>query len=103
MIFELKIYSLYTHIDKFEAFSSSVGELFCIIMDMEYLQNLDVQLLVGGAVAVLAIAVGAAYLFSSKKPKGLTFNSICYIFQIIYVWMWDFNIFDMRLKLFVCI
>lgn len=72
-------------------------------MDMEYLQNLDVQLLVGGAVAVLAIAVGAAYLFSSKKPKGLTFNSICYIFQIIYVWMWDFNIFDMRLKLFVCI
>ncbi|KAH9770988.1 NADH--cytochrome b5 reductase 1 [Citrus sinensis] len=38
-------------------------------MDMEYLQNLDVQLLVGGAVAVLAIAVGAAYLFSSKKPK----------------------------------
>lgn len=69
MIFELKIYSLYTHIDKFEAFSSSVGEFFCIIMDMEYLQNLDVQLLVGGAVAVLAIAVGAAYLFSSKKPK----------------------------------
>lgn len=43
-------------------------------MDMEFLQNVDVQLLVGGAVALVAIAVGAAYLFSSKKPKGLTFH-----------------------------
>ncbi|KAJ4721357.1 NADH-cytochrome b5 reductase [Melia azedarach] len=40
------------------------------MMDMEFLQNVDVQLLVGGAVALVAIAVGAAYLFSSKKPKG---------------------------------
>ncbi|GAV69958.1 NAD_binding_1 domain-containing protein/FAD_binding_6 domain-containing protein [Cephalotus follicularis] len=37
---------------------------------MECLQTLDVQVLVGVAVAVLAIGVGAAVLFSSKKPKG---------------------------------
>ncbi|GLT26242.1 hypothetical protein SLA2020_013240 [Shorea laevis] len=39
-------------------------------MDMESLQSLDIQILVGVAVAVLAIGVGAAYLFSSKKSKG---------------------------------
>ncbi|KAE8660052.1 NADH--cytochrome b5 reductase 1 [Hibiscus syriacus] len=39
-------------------------------MDLEFLQSVDVQILVGAAVAVLAIVVGAAYLFSSRKPKG---------------------------------
>lgn len=39
-------------------------------MDLEFLQSLDVQILVGVGVAVLAIVVGAAFLFSSKKPKG---------------------------------
>nr|AAV69019.1 NADH:cytochrome b5 reductase [Vernicia fordii]AAV69021.1 NADH:cytochrome b5 reductase [Vernicia fordii] len=39
-------------------------------MDLEFLQTLDVQILVGVAVAVLAIGIGAVFLFSSKKPKG---------------------------------
>ncbi|EOY10436.1 NADH:cytochrome B5 reductase 1 isoform 1 [Theobroma cacao] len=39
-------------------------------MDLEFLQSVDVQILVGVAVAVLAIGVGAAYLFSSRKSKG---------------------------------
>ncbi|KAK2638383.1 hypothetical protein Ddye_026178 [Dipteronia dyeriana] len=39
-------------------------------MDLDFLQTLDVQLLVGGGVALLAIVIGAAYLFSSRKPKG---------------------------------
>ncbi|XP_062113736.1 NADH--cytochrome b5 reductase 1 [Humulus lupulus] len=37
---------------------------------MEFLQTVDSQLLVGAAVAVLAIGVGAVFLFSSRKPKG---------------------------------
>ncbi|KAK3198231.1 hypothetical protein Dsin_021646 [Dipteronia sinensis] len=39
-------------------------------MDLNFLQTLDVQLLVGGGVALLAIVIGAAYLFSFRKPKG---------------------------------
>ncbi|KAJ9185725.1 hypothetical protein P3X46_005322 [Hevea brasiliensis] len=39
-------------------------------MDLEFLQTLDVQILVGVAVAVLAIVMGAVFLFSSKKLKG---------------------------------
>ncbi|KAJ9179853.1 hypothetical protein P3X46_008169 [Hevea brasiliensis] len=37
-------------------------------MDLEFLQTVDVQILLG--VAVLAIGIGAFFLFSSKKPKG---------------------------------
>lgn len=39
-------------------------------MDLELLQKMDVQVIVGVAVAVLAVGAGAAYLLSSKKPKG---------------------------------
>ncbi|KDP39630.1 hypothetical protein JCGZ_02650 [Jatropha curcas] len=39
-------------------------------MDLEFLQTLDVQILVGAAVAILAIVIGAIFLFSSKKSKG---------------------------------
>ncbi|PPE02898.1 hypothetical protein GOBAR_DD00058 [Gossypium barbadense] len=39
-------------------------------MDLEFLQSMDVQILVGVGVAVLAILVAAAYLFSSRKPKA---------------------------------
>ncbi|KAJ4838442.1 NADH-cytochrome b5 reductase [Turnera subulata] len=39
-------------------------------MDLEFLQTLDPQILVGVAVAVLAIGIGAVFLFSSRKPKG---------------------------------
>ncbi|XP_065854032.1 NADH--cytochrome b5 reductase 1 [Euphorbia lathyris] len=39
-------------------------------MDFSILQNLDVQTLGGIAVAVLAVVIGAVFLFSSKKPKG---------------------------------
>ena len=40
---------------------------------MEFLQTLDTQILVGAAVALVAIGAGALYFYSSKKPKGLTF------------------------------
>ncbi|XP_048321540.1 NADH--cytochrome b5 reductase 1 [Ziziphus jujuba] len=40
-------------------------------MDLDFLQSLDPQILLGAAVAVVAIVLGGAYfLFSSKKPKG---------------------------------
>ncbi|KAK8638118.1 hypothetical protein V6N13_136558 [Hibiscus sabdariffa] len=40
-------------------------------MDLEFLQSMDVQILAGVAVAVLAVVVtAAAFLFSSKKSKG---------------------------------
>ncbi|XVE62469.1 hypothetical protein DITRI_Ditri06bG0120300 [Diplodiscus trichospermus] len=39
-------------------------------MDVEFFQSLDVQIIVGVAVAALAIVGGAAYLFSSRKSKG---------------------------------
>lgn len=38
---------------------------------MEFLQTLDTQILVGAVVAIIAIGAAAAYLHSSKKPKGL--------------------------------
>lgn len=41
-------------------------------MDLEFLQTLDGQILLGVAVAAVAIGIGAIFLFSSKKPKGLT-------------------------------
>ncbi|XP_044499209.1 NADH--cytochrome b5 reductase 1-like [Mangifera indica] len=37
---------------------------------MEFLLSLEVQLFVGGVVALVAILVGAVFLFSFKKPKG---------------------------------
>ncbi|KAI4301002.1 hypothetical protein L6164_034321 [Bauhinia variegata] len=37
---------------------------------MEFLQTPENQILVGVAVAIVAIGVGALYLYSSKKPKG---------------------------------
>ncbi|KAB1223140.1 NADH--cytochrome b5 reductase 1 [Morella rubra] len=37
---------------------------------MEFLQTLDTQILVGAVVAIIAIGAAAAYLHSSKKPKG---------------------------------
>ncbi|CAI0384893.1 unnamed protein product [Linum tenue] len=40
-------------------------------MDLEFLQTVDPQILVGVAVAVVAIAIGAIFLFSSKKPRGV--------------------------------
>ncbi|KAG4135770.1 hypothetical protein ERO13_D08G237500v2 [Gossypium hirsutum] len=39
-------------------------------MDLEFLQSMDIQILVGVAVAALAIVVGAVYLFASTKSKG---------------------------------
>ncbi|XP_052302323.1 NADH--cytochrome b5 reductase 1 isoform X2 [Populus trichocarpa] len=39
-------------------------------MDLEFLHTLDVQILGAVAVAVVAIVIGAVFLFSSKKPKG---------------------------------
>ncbi|XP_043816209.1 NADH--cytochrome b5 reductase 1 isoform X2 [Manihot esculenta] len=39
-------------------------------MDLEFLQTLDGQILLGVAVAAVAIGIGAIFLFSSKKPKG---------------------------------
>lgn len=42
---------------------------------MEFLQESQIQV-IGIAVAVAAIAAGAAYLYLSKKPKGLTFNLV---------------------------
>lgn len=45
-------------------------------VDMEFLQKMDVQLVVGIAVAVLAAGVGAAYVISSKKSKGLDLHSL---------------------------
>ncbi|WCJ27645.1 NADH:cytochrome B5 reductase 1 [Euphorbia peplus] len=39
-------------------------------MDLAFLQTLDVQILGGAAVALLAVIIGAVFLFSSKKPKG---------------------------------
>ncbi|KAJ6379809.1 hypothetical protein OIU76_016459 [Salix suchowensis] len=38
-------------------------------MDLEFLHTLDVQILGAVAVAVVAVVVGAVFLFSSKKPK----------------------------------
>jgi cytochrome-b5 reductase len=37
---------------------------------MEFLQTLDTQILVGAAVALVAIGAGALYFYYSKKPKG---------------------------------
>ncbi|GLT53673.1 hypothetical protein SLA2020_269300 [Shorea laevis] len=37
---------------------------------MDFLQTLDTQILVGAAVALVAIGAGALYFYSSKKPKG---------------------------------
>ncbi|KAG6750836.1 hypothetical protein POTOM_045351 [Populus tomentosa] len=39
-------------------------------MDLEFLHTLDVQILGAVAVAIVAIVIGAVFLFSSKKPKG---------------------------------
>ncbi|CAK7341621.1 unnamed protein product [Dovyalis caffra] len=39
-------------------------------MDLGFLQTLDVEILAAVAVAVVAIVLGAVFLFSSKKPKG---------------------------------
>ncbi|KAG4121357.1 hypothetical protein ERO13_D11G201566v2 [Gossypium hirsutum] len=39
-------------------------------MDLEFLQSMDIQILVGVAVAALAIVVSAVYLFASTKSKG---------------------------------
>lgn len=38
-------------------------------MDLEFLHTLDVQILGAVAVAIVAVVVGAVFLFSSKKPK----------------------------------
>ncbi|CAL1356670.1 unnamed protein product [Linum trigynum] len=40
-------------------------------MDLEFLRTVDPQILVGVAVAVVAIAIGAIFLFSSRKPRGV--------------------------------
>lgn len=40
---------------------------------MDFLQSTDVQIVVGVAVALLAIGVAAAYLNYSKKSKGPNF------------------------------
>ncbi|XP_062167447.1 NADH--cytochrome b5 reductase 1 [Alnus glutinosa] len=37
---------------------------------MDFLQTADTQILVGAAVALVAIGAGAFYFYSSKKPKG---------------------------------
>ncbi|XP_050223480.1 NADH--cytochrome b5 reductase 1 [Mercurialis annua] len=39
-------------------------------MDLEFLQTLDVQILVGASVAVLAVVIGSVFLLSSKKSKS---------------------------------
>ncbi|CAN1262009.1 NADH--cytochrome b5 reductase 1 [Linum perenne] len=39
-------------------------------MDLEFLHTVDPQILLGVAVAIAAIAIGAIFLFSSKKPRG---------------------------------
>ena len=39
---------------------------------MDFLETVDTQILVGAAVALVAIVVAAFYIFSSNKPKGLT-------------------------------
>jgi hypothetical protein len=38
---------------------------------MDFLQTLDTQILVGAAVALVAIGAGAVYFYSSRKPKGV--------------------------------
>jgi len=42
-------------------------------MDLEFLHAFDVQILGVVAVAIVAIIIGAVFLFSYKKPKGLSF------------------------------
>ena len=39
---------------------------------MDFLETVDTQILVGAAVALVAIVAAAFYIFSSNKPKGLT-------------------------------
>ena len=51
---------------------------------MDFLQAQENQILVGVAVAVVAIGLGAVYLYSSKKTKGFTFfNFMLYPFEIL--------------------
>lgn len=50
---------------------------------MDFLETIDTQILVGAAVALVAIVVAAFYIFSSIKPKGLTcFCSLLHYFNI---------------------
>jgi len=51
---------------------------------MDFLQTPENQILVGVAVAVVAIGVGAIYLLSSNKSKGFIFDPLripCFCFQ----------------------
>lgn len=55
-----------------------------LIQIMDFLQAPENQILVGVAVAVVAIGLGAVYLYSSKKTKGFTFfNFMLYPFEIL--------------------
>ncbi|XP_010519356.1 PREDICTED: NADH--cytochrome b5 reductase 1-like [Tarenaya hassleriana] len=40
------------------------------MVDLEFLQTMDTQILVGVAVALVAVVAAAAFLFISKRPKG---------------------------------
>jgi len=42
-------------------------------MDLEFLHTLDVQILGAVAAVIVAIVIGAVFLFSYKKLKGLSF------------------------------
>ncbi|GMN39663.1 hypothetical protein TIFTF001_008890 [Ficus carica] len=37
---------------------------------MEFLESVDQQILIGAAVAIVAVGVGAVFLLSSRKPRG---------------------------------
>lgn len=54
---------------------------------MEFLQTLDTQIIVGVAVALVAIGAGAFYFYSSKKSKGLVsyFVSVMCNLDLVYV------------------
>ena len=54
------------------------------------------QILVGVAVAVVAIGVGAIYLYSSKKPKGFFFLGGHYL--VLPIWKFYASAFDLCLK-----
>jgi predicted membrane-bound mannosyltransferase len=54
-------------------------------MDLEFLHTLDVQILGAVAVAVVAIVIGAVFLFSSKEPKGLSFSFLFFLILCFFI------------------
>ena len=72
---------------KLETFPPSEVKRKKIIQIMEFLQTPENQILVGAAVAVVAIVAGAFYLYSSKKSKGLIFFPLWLLFFVELNWL----------------